>query len=526
MASLDNGSAMASFTTIPEFYQDKCVFITGATGFMGKALLEKLLRSCPDIRRVYILIRPKKGKEVSQRLEELLNSEIFQKLNKENNDFRSKIVLITGDIVHDNLGMSEQDEQTLIDEVSVVFHSAATVRFDEELKLSVEMNVLGVYRVIQLLKKMKHLEAFLHVSTAYANCHKRTVEEHIYDPPIHPHKLLDAVGWMESDVLQILTPKMIGDRPNTYTYTKSIAEYLVKEECANIPTAIFRPSIVCATWSDPIEGWIDNYNGPTGIMASLGTGVLRVMRGDRHAISDIIPVDMACSMMIATAWYTGTHRSKEMKVFNCTTGSINSLTWGDMEDYTRQYSMKNPFNTVTRVPSLMFTKCVFWHDINVLFNQVLPSYLLDMYMWSTGKKPIFRKLEDRLRKATAILDYFTNKDWEFKSDNLDMLLAVMSPGDRKTFNFDPRSISWPRYIEAYCLGIKCYVMKEELAELPKARTTLKRLQRLSFATNTLVIIIVWRILINRVSIARSMWNFLLHWVVKFFNCLPKIAKIT
>ncbi|XP_069133714.1 fatty acyl-CoA reductase 1-like isoform X2 [Argopecten irradians] len=514
------------FTTIPDFYQDKCVFITGATGFLGKTLLEKLLRSCPGIRRIYILIRPKKGKSVSQRLEELLNSKIFETLKKENTDFRSKIGLITGDIVHDNLGISKNDEQALIDEVSVVFHSAATVRFDEELKLAVEMNVLGVYRVIQLLKKFKHLQAFLHVSTAYGNCHKRTVEECIYDPPIHPHKLLDAVQWMDSDVLEILTPKMIGDRPNTYTYTKSIAEYLVKEECANIPTAIFRPSIVCATWNDPIKGWIDNYNGPTGIMASLGTGVLRVMRGDRRAVSDIIPVDMACSMMIAVAWYIGTHRSEEMKVFNCTTGSINSLTWGDMEDYTKRYSIKNPFNTVTRVPSLMFTKCVLWHDINVLFNQVLPSYLLDIYMWSTGKKPIFRKIEDRLRKATATLAYFTNNDWEFRSDNLHMLLASMSPEDKQTFDFDPRNISWPSYIESYCLGIKCYVMKEELAELPRARTTLKRLQRLRFATNTLFIIVVWRILINRVTIARSMWNFLLHWVVKFFNCLPKIAKIT
>jgi len=50
--------------------------------------------------------------------------------------------------------------------------------------------------------------------------------------------------------LNILTPKMIGNRPNTYTYTKSIAEYLIKEECQNIPTAIFRPSIVGASLSE------------------------------------------------------------------------------------------------------------------------------------------------------------------------------------------------------------------------------------------------------------------------------------
>lgn len=61
---------------IAEFYQDKCIFITGATGFMGKVLVEKLLRSCPGIDRVYLLLRPSKGKDVTCRLEELINNEV------------------------------------------------------------------------------------------------------------------------------------------------------------------------------------------------------------------------------------------------------------------------------------------------------------------------------------------------------------------------------------------------------------------------------------------------------------------
>jgi fatty acyl-CoA reductase len=49
---------------------------------------------------------------------------------------------------------------------------------------------------------------------------------------------------MGTEILNILTPKMIKDRPNTYTYTKSIAEYLVYEARGELPVAIFRPSIV------------------------------------------------------------------------------------------------------------------------------------------------------------------------------------------------------------------------------------------------------------------------------------------
>jgi len=57
---------------------------------------------------------------------------------------------------------------------------------------------------------------------------------------------------MDAETLNTLTPKMIGSRPNTYTYTKSIAEYLIKEESGSLPVAIFRPSIVGATYQEPV----------------------------------------------------------------------------------------------------------------------------------------------------------------------------------------------------------------------------------------------------------------------------------
>ena len=55
---------------IVEFYRGRSVFITGATGFLGKVLVEKLLRSCPDIKAVYLLIRPKKGQDAVSRLQD------------------------------------------------------------------------------------------------------------------------------------------------------------------------------------------------------------------------------------------------------------------------------------------------------------------------------------------------------------------------------------------------------------------------------------------------------------------------
>lgn len=55
-----------------EFYKGKSIFVTGASGFMGKVLLEKLLYSCSDLNQIMILIRPKRGKSAAQRLQDFV----------------------------------------------------------------------------------------------------------------------------------------------------------------------------------------------------------------------------------------------------------------------------------------------------------------------------------------------------------------------------------------------------------------------------------------------------------------------
>ena len=49
-----------------------------------------------------------------------------------------------------------------------------------------------------------------------------------------------------------ITPQLIGDKPNTYTYTKQLAEYLLIKEAGDMPIAIVRPSIVGAAWKEPV----------------------------------------------------------------------------------------------------------------------------------------------------------------------------------------------------------------------------------------------------------------------------------
>lgn len=64
-------------TPVQEFFRDATVFITGGTGFIGKSLLEKLLRTCPHIKRIYLLSRPKKDISSEERIRKLLQLRVI-----------------------------------------------------------------------------------------------------------------------------------------------------------------------------------------------------------------------------------------------------------------------------------------------------------------------------------------------------------------------------------------------------------------------------------------------------------------
>ena len=102
----------------------------------------------------------------------------------------------------------------------------------------------------------------------------------------------------------------MGKCPNTYTFTKAVSEKLLEEERGDVPMAIVRPSVVTGALKEPMPGWVDNINGPTGVIAGGAMGVLRVVRSDVKLVIDLIPVDIVINLMIAVAWYTATTQQK------------------------------------------------------------------------------------------------------------------------------------------------------------------------------------------------------------------------
>ena len=123
---------------VVKFYEGKTIFLTGTTGFVGKVVLEKILRALPGVRKVFVMQRPKRNKTVQERLNtEILSSEIFQILFKDKPEMRKwvkdRVVPVAGDLISDKLGLSKEDRAMVVAETDIVINCAASVNFDDPL---------------------------------------------------------------------------------------------------------------------------------------------------------------------------------------------------------------------------------------------------------------------------------------------------------------------------------------------------------------------------------------------------------
>ena len=93
-----------------------------------------MIENFVHISRIYLLLRPKKGIAPVDRLNCILETPIFEDWKTKKPDKVAKLIPLNGDISKPKLGLSEDDYNTLVENVSIVFHSAATVRFDEPIE--------------------------------------------------------------------------------------------------------------------------------------------------------------------------------------------------------------------------------------------------------------------------------------------------------------------------------------------------------------------------------------------------------
>jgi alcohol-forming fatty acyl-CoA reductase len=130
--------------------------------------------------------------------------QIFNKIREINVSALDKITFISGDITFDGLQLGSHDELKLINDINVIFHCAANIKFNDPIKDAVNINVTGTLRVLQLAKKMKNLQIFSYMSTAFCQSYRDDLDEKHYKTCVEADKIIEKTELMDNDSLDHL----------------------------------------------------------------------------------------------------------------------------------------------------------------------------------------------------------------------------------------------------------------------------------------------------------------------------------
>ncbi|XP_072948597.1 fatty acyl-CoA reductase wat-like [Epargyreus clarus] len=500
---------LSNVPTIPEFYKGKSIFITGGTGFMGKVLIEKLLYSCTDLDKIYLLIRTKKGVNAEDRLKNIYLSPCFDRLRKERPGvFESKVSVMDGDASQVGLGLTKEDRELIIKKVNIVFHTAASVRFDDSLRFAANLNIRSAVEIVEIAKEMENLDVLVHVSTSYSNARWNPIEEAMYPAYADWRETLKICEELDEDALRALTPKYLGSVPNTYIFTKQLAEHVIYEQKGKLPIIIIRPSVVVSSVSEPVPGWIENFNGPIAIILGIGTGVLRCIYTTDDFATDYVPVDESIRHFIAAAWIRGTKKfepTDDIVIYNCC--SNKKVTNAQLLSYGQKYCWDIPFKNSIWTIGLTMTRNKYYYYIKVFFNHLLPALFVDMLLWLMGKPTMLFRLQRRVFISNIALQKFMSREWLFVVDNFNRLRDCLKEDDYRDFYYDFKKLGTEEHFVDSLWGSRRYLLKEKDENIPQARIRIRAVYALDVIIRlALYGFIFWKIITS-------------HYVVNWYQSL-------
>jgi thioester reductase-like protein len=511
-------SAASPSLSIRRALSGRHVFLTGGSGFVGKVWLSMILEELPEIERVYVFLRPKALVPGRQRFEKMLNtSAAFKPLHDRLGPrlsayLATRLEVVEGDLNEPDLGLAPDVVRRLKRDLDVFVHCAGLVDFNPDLRKAISSNVDATMQVADFVESCDHA-SLLHISTCYvAGRRFGEIPEVLtpdYAPLVENHdaeqELLIARARIDEVVREHESPAfrstarehvleeiaasgraIPNDRtletlarkhqretlkdaladegmararrlgwPNTYTYTKSMAESLLEKRSDRLRFSILRPSIVESSLEYPFPGWNESFNGTAPLAYIMGSW-FRMVPARPDAPFDVIPVDQVCrAMTIATAaladgcerpvYHVGTsHRHR------CSVGRAAELIVLSHRRHYRQRNqsrservLKSRWDAVLREPDNPLgvrASRAFVHGVEEAL-ELLPDKLRKKIDRVSRR---LREMDSDLAQIEKLVDLYLPFMYEsfyvFESRALDA-----HPPLEPEFRFEPEKLDWRRY---------------------------------------------------------------------------------
>ncbi|REK09797.1 MAG: NAD-dependent epimerase/dehydratase family protein, partial [Acidobacteria bacterium] len=291
------------------------LLVSGATGFIGKVLVEKLLWSVPEVGELVLLLRPRRGDSVEERVRrEILDSPVMARLRARHQAgweewARSKLRVVEGDLATERLGLDASAWQGLAQRIDRVVSCAASVTFDERVDRATSTNVRGAVRLLELARAAGDVP-LLHLSTCFVSGRSSgTIEESAGDFGFDSRTLLAEldracaeVEGDDGDEAAVAKGREVAAAHrfnDVYTLTKALAERMLEEQRGGVPLAIVRPGIVESALAQPRPGWIEAVRVADPLLVAYGRGRLRELPADPEGRLELIPVDFVVHATLA-----------------------------------------------------------------------------------------------------------------------------------------------------------------------------------------------------------------------------------
>ena len=475
------------------------VFLTGGTGFVGQAILERLLSSHPGT-RITVLVRGKGSQTGEARLANLLRKPVFSRWIEKIGEEEAKRQFTERVTAHEG---SLGQVGVLPDDIDVVLHSASTVSFDPPIDEAFDTNVGGAYGVYGALLASGSDPHVVHISTAYvggirkgiapeaslthnvdwraeyeaAKTARQRVEFDSRQPEALRRQLAKArarhgktgpqavAAFAETARAEWVRDRLVDygrtraeslGWTDVYTLTKAFAERAAEElwSQAGHRLSIVRPSIIESSLYHPFPGWIDGYKVADPLIIAYGRGQLPELPGLPDSVLDVIPVDFVVNAALAAAARPAKPNAAEY--FQVVSGKTNPLPLYRMYENVNGYFTTNPLPDEKgdiKVPQWRFPggqkveNALIKRERQAARAEKLIEHLpttkrtrewLDTV--SKGKHGL-----GQLRAFTDLYRAYVQTEIIFDDTNTRALLASLPQEVRETEGFDVTEIDWEQY---------------------------------------------------------------------------------